>query len=45
MTARLCFMPRHVIEVLMLEHISIKDAQIVVDKELLMEKVDNHELF
>jgi hypothetical protein len=44
MTAKLCFMPRHVIEILLLEHINIKEGQIHVDYEGIIQKVDHYEL-
>ena len=33
LTAKLCFMPRHVLEILVFEYLSIKDGQIIVDSE------------
>jgi hypothetical protein len=44
MTAKLCFMPRHVLEILLLEHISIQEGQMAVDLEGIIQKVDHYEL-
>lgn len=44
LTAKLCFMPRHVLEILVFEYLSIKDGQIIVDIEGIIQKVDHYEL-
>jgi hypothetical protein len=44
LTARLCFLPRHVLEILLIEHINIEDNKIIVDTEGIIQKIDHYEL-